>query len=162
MTVAWRAPADRVGRQPRVTPVDEGGLVPEVGRFLVTGGAAYAVDLGVFTLLVLGLDVGSPTAKVVSSAPAIAVAFAGSRWFTWRDRRSDRVVREYALFVLLSVLAAGIQYLCLVLTHEVIGWTSPLVDNLSANVVGMALAMAFRFWAFRSLVFSPPRAHEPV
>lgn len=132
-----------------------GTRAAEVGRFLVTGGAAYAVDLAVFNVLILALDVGSLTAKVVSSVFAIAVAFAGSRWFTWRDRRSDRVVREYALFVLFSVLAAGIQYLCLVLTHEVLGWTSPLVDNLSANVVGMALAMAFRFWTFRTYVFPP-------
>ncbi|WP_299034390.1 GtrA family protein [uncultured Pseudokineococcus sp.] len=134
----------------------------EIARFLLTGGAAYAVDLAVFNALILLADVGSLTAKVVSSVFAIAVAFAGSRWFTWRDRRSDRVVREYVLFVVFSVLAAGIQYLCLVLTHEVLGWTSPLVDNLSANVVGMALAMAFRFWTFRTYVFPPTSAPPRV
>lgn len=127
----------------------------EVARFLLTGGAAYAVDLAVFNVLILGAGTGSLTAKVVSSVFAIAVAFAGSRWFTWRDRRSDRPVREYLLFVVFSVLAAGIQYLCLVVTHVGLGWTSPLADNLSANVVGMALAMAFRFWTFRTYVFPP-------
>jgi putative flippase GtrA len=96
--------------------------------------------------------------KILSSVVAIAVAFSGSRWFTWRDRRSDRIGREYTLFVVFSALAAGIQYLCLVLTHDMIGWTSPLADNVSANVIGMALATAFRFWTFRRFVFPPARA----
>lgn len=127
----------------------------ELLRFAMTGGAAYLADVAVFNLLLLGADMAPTWSKILSSVVAIAVAFAGSRWFTWRDRRSDRIGREYALFVLFSVLAAGIQYLCLVVTHHGLGWTSALADNISANVVGMALATAFRFWAFRTYVFPP-------
>jgi putative flippase GtrA len=127
----------------------------EVGRFLVTGGAAYAADLVVFNALLLGAGMPATWSKVISSVIGIGVAFVGSRWFTWRDRRSDHVGREYALFFLFSVLAAGIQYLFLVVTHDGFGWTSALADNLSANVVGMAVAMAFRFWTFRTYVFPP-------
>jgi len=129
------------------------GRTGELVRFAVTGGAAYLTDVLVFNGLLLGAGIMPGWSKILSSVAAIAVAFAGSRWFTWRDRRSDRIGREYALFVLFSVLAAGIQYLCLVITHDMIGWTSPLADNLSANVVGMALATAFRFWTFGSYVF---------
>lgn len=125
----------------------------EVARFLATGGVAYLTDLAVFNALLLGVGVPATWAKVVSSLVAIAVAFAGARYVTWRERRSEHAGREYVLFLLLSAVAAGIQYLCLVLTHSVLGWTSPLVDNLSANVVGMALAMVFRFWSFRTFVF---------
>jgi putative flippase GtrA len=127
----------------------------EVLRFGLTGGVAYLADVAVFNLLLLGAGMAPTWSKVLSSVVAIAVAFAGSRWFTWRDRRGDRIGREYALFFVFSVLAAGIQYLCLVVTHHGLGWTSPLADNLSANVVGMALATAFRFWTFRSYVFPP-------
>ncbi len=130
----------------------------ELVRFGVTGAAAYVADVAVFNGLLLGAGTTASTAKIVSSVAAIAVAFTGSRWFTWRDRRSDRIAQEYALFVFFSVLAAGIQYGCLVLTHDVLGWTSPLADNLSANVVGMAMATAFRFWTFRTFVFAPSRA----
>jgi hypothetical protein len=48
-----------------------------------------------------------------------------------------------------------------VISHDVLGWTSPLADNLSANVVGMGLATAFRFWTFRSFVFPPAPEHRP-
>jgi putative flippase GtrA len=141
-------------------PTDRAG---ELLRFVGTGLAAYLTDVAVFNALLLGADMAPTWSKVLSSAVAIAVAFAGSRWFTWRDRRSDRIGREYALFLLFSALAAGIQYLCLVITHHGLGWTSPLADNISANVVGMALATVFRFWTFRTYVFpaETARAREP-
>jgi putative flippase GtrA len=133
----------------------------ELVRFGGTGAAAYLADVAVFNLLLIGADLAPTWSKVLSSVVAIAVAFTGSRWFTWRDRRSDRIGREYALFVLFSVLAAGIQYLCLVITHHGLGWTSALADNISANVVGMALATVFRFWTFRTYVFPPRRETAP-
>lgn len=129
--------------------------VRELARFGATGLTAYLADVLVFNALLVGAGMPATWSKVVSSAVAIVVAFVGSRWFTWRERRSDHLAREYLLFVAFSVLAAGIQYLCLVLSHSVAGWTSPLADNLSANVVGMALATAFRFWTFRTYVFPP-------
>jgi putative flippase GtrA len=132
----------------------------ELLRFAGTGAAAYLADVAVFNLLLVGADMPATWSKVLSSVVAIAVASAGSRWFTWRDRRSDRIGREYALFFLFSALAAAIQYLCLVITHHGLGWTSTLADNLSANVVGMALATAFRFWTFRTFVFPPVSADD--
>lgn len=145
-----RALTDRYGRY-GLTPE----RVSEALRFLATGGAAYLADLLVFNLLLLGAHAPSTWSKVVSSVVAIGVAFAGSRWYTWRDRRSEHVGREYTLFLLFSVLAAGIQYLCLVVSHDLLGWTSALADNISANVVGMAIATLFRFWTFRTYVFPP-------
>ena len=70
-------------------PSTAGGGRGELLRFAATGLAAYATDLLVFNALLLGAGTPSTWAKVVSSAAAIAVAFAGSRWFTWRERRSD-------------------------------------------------------------------------
>ena len=129
----------------------------EAARFGVVGLAAYGTDVLLFNALLLGAGVPSVAAKVVSGAVAIAVAFAGSRWWTWRSRRSPDVGREYVLFLLFSVLAAGIQVACLLVSREWLGLRSALADNVSANVVGMALATAFRFWAFRTFVFPPRR-----
>jgi len=126
-------------------------------RFALTGLAAYAADLAVFNILLLGVDMGPGPSKIVSSVVAIAVAFVGSRWFTWRDRPGGNLAQQYAMFLVFSVLAAGIQYACLMFTHHGLGWTSPLADNISANVVGMALATLFRFWTFRTYVFPSDR-----
>ena len=134
-------------------PFAGGGRRSEVVRFAVTGLAAYLTDVAVFNLLLLGAGMSPASSKVLSSVAAIAVAFAGSRYYTWRDRRSDAPWREYALFVFFSALAAGIQLACLLISHDLLGLRSALADNLSANVVGMGLATLFRFWAFRTYVF---------
>lgn len=143
-----------------VTPPDTGVAGSEVVRFAVTGVAAYATDVLVFNLLLLGAELSAPWSKVLSSAAAIAVAFVGSRYFTWRERRTDSPGREYALFLLFSVMAAGLQLGCLLVSRELLGLRGPLADNVSANLVGMALATLFRFWAFRTYVF-PPRVPLP-
>lgn len=127
----------------------------EALRFAAVGFVAYAVDVFLFNLLLLGTGCGSVTAKVISSAVAITVAFTGSRWFTWPGRAADDLRQQYALFVLLSIAAAGIQLACLVVSHHLLGFTSATADNVSGNVVGMALATLFRFWSFRRFVFPP-------
>ena len=126
----------------------------EVGRFAVVGAAAYATDVVAFNVLRLA-GTAPVGAKVASSVLAVAVAFAGSRWWTWRDRSGPGLARQSALFVLFSALGAGLQLLCLVLSREVLGLRDAVSDNVSANVVGMALATAFRFWTFRTFVFRP-------
>jgi putative flippase GtrA len=126
----------------------------ELGRFAVVGAAAYGTDVAVFNVLRLA-GTAPIGAKVVSSVLAVAVAFAGSRWWTWPDRSGPGLARQSALFVLFSALAAGVQLLCLVFSREVLGLRDAVSDNVSANVVGMALATAFRFWTFRTFVFTP-------
>lgn len=138
MTQPQAAAADRVG---------------EALRFAVTGLAAYGTDVAVFNALLLGAGTSSIWAKVVSSVMAIAVAFVGSRWFTWRDRPRTHLGREYALFLLFSVLAALLQVACLWISHHGLGFTSALADNVSGNVIGMALATVLRFYTFRTYVF---------
>ncbi|PPK97758.1 putative flippase GtrA [Kineococcus xinjiangensis] len=124
----------------------------EVFRFLVTGGIAYLADVLIFNVLLFS-GVHHLTSRVVSSVIAIGIAFLGSRYYTWAHRRSEHPGREYAMFFLLSAVAAGIQVLCLYISHNVLGFTSALADNISSNIIGMALAMVFRFLTFRSLVF---------
>jgi hypothetical protein len=42
---------------------------------------------------------------------------------------------------------------CLAVSHYLLGLTSPLADNISANAVGLVLGMLFRFWSYRTFVF---------
>jgi putative flippase GtrA len=124
----------------------------EVAQFLIAGGLAYAVDVAVFNIgLYLGL--GSVTAKIVSSIPATIVAYIGNRFWTYRHRERTGVGREYTMFFLFSAIAAGIQAGCVFVSNHLMGFTSTLADNISGNIVGMALGTLFRFWAFRTFVF---------
>ena len=134
----------------------------EVVTFLAVGAAGYVVDVAAFNVLVAqpgrgGLD---PTvAKVLAVAAAMVVTYLGNRLLTWHDRgRADDRRWELGLFVVFNLIGLGISVGMLVITHDVLGWTSRLADNLSANVVGLALGTAFRFWAYRRFVFPAPLA----
>lgn len=141
-----------------------GGVVPgELGRFLLVGLLAYGTDVAVFNLLLLGAGTHPVAAKVVSSAAAVAVAFVGSRWWTWRSRPRGSLRRESLLFLGVSVVAAAVQVGCLLVSRHVLGLHDPVSDNVAANVVGMALATALRFWGFRTVVFrGPDRRRRPA
>ena len=53
-------------------------------------------------------------------------------------------------------IAMGIAVGTLAISHYVLGFTSPLADNIAANVVGLALGTAFRVWSYRRWVFRAP------
>ena len=126
-----------------------------MGRFAVTGATAYLVDVLVFNLALLVVGTDHLSAKVISSVAAITVAYLGSRYYTWPDQ-PPQGRHPVVAFVALSVAAAGVQIACLWASHDLLGWTSPIADNVSANVVGMGLATVFRFWGFRTFVFARP------
>jgi putative flippase GtrA len=133
----------------------------EGGKFLAVGGIGYVVDVTTFNLLRFAGGEGplydKPlTAKVLSVVLATVVTYAGNRQWTWRHRERTGYVREYALFFVLNGIAMGIAVGTLAISHYVLGFTSPLADNIAANVVGLALGTAFRFWSYRRWVFRTP------
>ncbi len=129
-----------------------GHLVRELMKFGVVGGFAFLVDIGVFNLLLHATD--KPlTSKTISTVAATTVAYAGNRTWTFRRRSRSGVRREYTLFFLLNGVGLLIALTCLAISHYALGFTSKLADNIAANVVGLALGTAFRFWSYRQCVF---------
>jgi len=93
------------------------------------------------------------SAKIVSVAVATVVAYFGNRYWTFRARGRTRMSRELAMFFLLNGVGMLIAISCLYVSHYVLGLTSALADNLSANVIGLGLGTLFRFWSYRKWVF---------
>jgi len=131
-------------------------------RFGMVGGLGFLVDVGLFNLLrvtvLSGDQHGAPLiAKSIALVAAIAVNWAGNRWWAFRDRRGERVGREALSFLALGIASSLVSLLCLGLSHYALGLTSPLADNISANVVGVAIGSAIRFFVIRAVIFARPR-----
>ena len=133
-------------------------LVHEVAKFGIVGLVALVVDIGLFNLLRFSGGEGPMydkplTAKIVSVSVATTVAYFGNRYWTFRHRGRTSFGREYLLFFVLNGVGLAISVGCLWLSHYALGFTSPLADNISANVIGLGLGTLFRFWSYRRWVF---------
>ncbi|MHA7134515.1 GtrA family protein [Oerskovia turbata] len=133
----------------------------ELGRFSFVGTVAFFVDLGLFNLLRFGpwetLTASPLEAKAIAVTVATLVSWLGSRYWTFSDRRTSRHGRELATFLLVNAVGMAISLGVLAFSTNVLGLTSPLAENVAANVVGLALANAFRYVAYRRLVFTGAR-----
>lgn len=142
-------------------------LIHEAAKFGVVGLVALVVDVGLFNLLRFAGGEGplyeKPlTAKALSVAVATVVAYAGNRFWTFRHRARTGYAREYLLFFVLNGVGMAIAVGCLWVSHYLLGLRSPLADNVSANVVGLALGTLFRFWSYRRWVFTEHPEPERV
>lgn len=141
-------------------------LLRQIAKFGIVGFAAYIIDIGLFNLLChWGSDPllqGQPfLAKVISTVFATIAAWLGNRYWTFRATRRDNARREFVLYVIMCTIGLGISLGCLWISHQILGLTSPLADNISANVVGLGAATAFRFWAYHRFVFTSSRSDGP-
>lgn len=143
-------------------------LFRQLVRYGLVGLCGLVVDLAVFNALRLTVfspdDVaaGPLLAKLASSLVSIVVVWLGNRLWTFGETRRPRAeaVREALEFFAVALGGMGIGLLCLFVSHYVLGYTSPLADNVSSNVVGLALGTAFRFTLYKFWVFHPARIAE--
>ena len=134
-------------------------LVHEMGKFGVVGAVAYVIDTAL--LILLRESMHPLAAKTIAAIIATTVAFVGNRFWTWRHRARSGLAREYALYFTFNGIGLAISLVFLWFSHDVLGSAWPefrtgLADVISANVVGLAAASAFRFWSYRRWVFPHP------
>lgn len=129
-------------------------LATEIARFGTVGAAAFVIDVGLFNVLRATVLSNSPlTAKTISVVVATAFAYVGNRHWTYSTRARTGVGRETTLFFVTNAVALLISWACLWFTHYALGLDSQLADNISGNVIAVALGTLFRFWTYRTWVF---------
>ena len=150
-------PSGRIATTVAVVRVKFEKILSEAAKFGVIGLMALVIDVGLFNLLLLAdssMFASKPlTAKVISVTAATTFAYFGNRFWTFRDRGRTSYRREYVLFFVLNIIGMGIALGCLWFTHYALGFDSVIADNISANVIGLALGTIFRFWSYRKWVF---------
>ncbi|WP_231595147.1 GtrA family protein [Salinibacterium sp. SWN1162] len=141
-------------------------LITQLSRFGLVGAVGVVIDVTIFNILrttVLApelLHEGPILAKIASTAVAIVANWLGNRYWTFRRTTLQHPVQEGFKFALVSLGGIAIGLSCLVVSHYVLGYTSLLADNISSNVIGLALGTIFRFWGYRTWVFAE-RAETP-
>lgn len=134
-------------------------LFTQLTRFGLVGSIGLVIDVAIFNILrttVLSpeaLHEGPIIAKILSTTVAIAANWLGNRHWTFRREELQHPAYEGIKFALVSIGGIAIGLGSLIVSHYVLGYTSLLADNISSNVVGLALGTIFRFWGYRFWVF---------
>ncbi|MQA63177.1 MAG: GtrA family protein [Actinophytocola sp.] len=141
----------------------------ELLKFGVVGGTAFLVDNGVWYLLKLTVLEPKPTtAKAIAILVATIVSYILNREWSFRTRGGRERHHEAALFFVVSGVAIVINLIPLYMSRYVFDLEVPHVSRLvqeiadftSGSIIGMLLAMAFRFWGYRHWVFPDELGHH--
>lgn len=132
-------------------------IVHRLGSFSAVGAVAFVVDVTLFNVLSATLVQDSPIlAKTMSVVAATTVSWLGSRYITFRKLRTRSIRSESLLFALTNIVGLLISTGCLYISHYVLDFRSQFADNISGNIVGIALGNIFRYFAYRYVVFNGP------
>jgi putative flippase GtrA len=136
-------------------------LGPEVVKFGLIGGLNFAVNWVVFNLLLLSPPFadGQLKAKVIATVVAIVSSYFMNRHWTYKDRDKSAAHREFMLFLGFNLAGMLIELAVMAATKYVFGLTTWLAIN-AAFVVGLALGTIFRFFTYRTWVFTHPEDTE--
>jgi putative flippase GtrA len=140
-------------------------VASEAAKFLAVGGVATLVALVLFNLLVHGFFGHTPgpmnqrplTAYAVANVVGMFVSYRGSRSWAFRHREPVGPAGGRLSFVVINAVTMAIPMICLAVSRYLLDLDSALTDNMAANVIGLGLGTAARFWAFRRFVFVHPR-----
>ncbi|WP_226344367.1 GtrA family protein [Agilicoccus flavus] len=137
-----------------------GMFLAEAAKFGVVGGIGVFVDMGAYAFFRYGwfgpehgpLYTHAKLASVAATAVATLFSWVCNRYWTFRDKRSDDLVREGLLFAAFNVVGALITVACVALAIDVLH-ADALTWESVARGVGIGLGTLFRFWAYRRFVF---------
>jgi len=141
----------------------------EMAKFLVVGGTAWIVDTGLFTFFSHTILADKViTAKAISILVSTVLSYVLNREWSFRTRGGRERHHEALLFFLVNGLALGLNLIPLGVSHYLLDfnldhhsqWTVSFADFVSANVIGTAVGMVFRYWAYRRFVF-PEELGQP-
>ena len=125
----------------------------EMAKFGVVGIVGVVIQLVVFRILLESMPGASVRANVIATLVAIGTNYIGYRYWVYRDTDPKTRSREITLFLILSGIGLVIQNAVLyALTYglDIHGKSLAVVFTL----IGIGVATLFRFWAYRTFVFT--------
>ena len=127
-------------------------LIPELAKFGVVGLIGAVIDLGGAAYLHGERRHRAHGRQGLSIFAATVVTYLGSRFWTFRHRVNQALLREGMLFVALNVVGLAIAEIVIAVTTYGLDYKSALAYN-AASVAGTGLGTIFRYFSYKKWVF---------
>lgn len=134
----------------------------EVAKFGAVGGVAFVIDNGLTYYLMHGpMSDSEAKARFVGATVATVFSWIANRFWTFRHRRQQNVVREFVMFVIINGIGIGISTGLTAIAKYGMNIQDKNV-LFAAGIVGILVATVVRFFAYRFLVFNKELDEEPA
>jgi putative flippase GtrA len=125
-------------------------------KFAVVGLAGAVFVVAGADILHYGVGLDRYASITIATVAGMVPNFLGNRYWAFRHRQRPITGREVALFFALNCAGMLFQYGCIG-TAQVIPGLSGRFWYTAANILGLGLGAAFRFWSYRKWVWHAPR-----
>jgi putative flippase GtrA len=134
----------------------------ETVKFVIVGGLCYVVSLVAnYALRLTVLEAKPVTALTIANVIATVVSYFLNREWSFRTRGGRRRHHEMLLYTVVNGIGVAVNSAPLWIAQYVFGLHYPNVshaveeisDFTFGMIIGVALAMVFRLWAYRVWVF---------
>ena len=127
-------------------------LIPELAKFGVVGAVGSVVDLGGAAYLHGAVGIGPMVSKALSLTAATIITYLGSRFWTFRHRVNQALLREGMLFVALNLVGLAIAECVIAFVSYGLDMKHAIAYNL-ASLAGTGLGTIFRYFSYKKWVF---------
>ncbi len=123
-------------------------LLMKLGRYVMSGGTAAFVDLLVLYLLTGVAHVWYLASAIIAYVIAFGVSFMLQKYWTFRDRSSDRVRTQAAVYFFISganlCINTGLVYIFVDVAH---------INYLLSQVIAAVIVACESYFAYQIFVF---------
>ena len=128
-------------------------LAPEALAFGAIGAANTLLYMAITWV---ALPIGAVKASVIATVVTTTVAYFANRFWTYRHHTRSALRREYTLFFAFNLAGMIIQSGAVAIGKYGFGLTEEHdeVMFMGVTLVGIGVATIFRFWAYRTFVFT--------
>jgi putative flippase GtrA len=117
----------------------------QLARFCAVGGVGYAVNLGVYALL---LGLGAHTAALISFVVAASNNYVWNRLWTFRGQRGHFAYQGVRFFVV-SLASLGVNQLWLLVFLDWFGWGKIIAQAVAIILVTPLNFLGNKLWSFK-------------
>lgn len=115
-------------------------LIAQIMKFGVVGVIAFAIDYGLLVFLTEAFGIEYLISATISFTVSVVFNYAASMRYVFAHREGLSRRREFAIFVVLSVIGLVINNVCLWLGVDVFG-----IDYRISKIVVTAIVMVWNF-----------------
>ena len=127
-------------------------LIPELAKFGLVGLVGSVVDLGGAAYLHGAVGIGPMVSKGLSIIAATVLTYLGSRFWTFRHRVNQALLREGVLFAAFNLVGLAIAECVIAFVTYGLDMKSTLAYN-AASLAGTGLGTVFRYFSYKKWVF---------